>query len=269
MKSDYVSTNGVRLHYLRTGGDKPQVLLLHGLTDNGACWNPVIEALNADFDFIAPDARGHGLSDAPAQGYRPEDHAADAAGLIQALKLKRPVVVGHSMGGMQSTVLAAQHPELVRAVVVEDPAWFGEDNLTPDQRRERAKGWAENLQRDQSKTKTELIAQGHAQNPGWSDAELDPWSDAKLQARVQVLEYVEHQASDWRGLLKQITYPLLLVTGDTTKGVIITPQMAHEAQLINPKVEVANIPNTGHCIRRDDFGGYIAAFGAFLRRVTV
>ena len=86
---------------------------------------------------------------------------------------------------------------------------------------------------------------------------------------MQVLEYVEHQASDWRGLLKQITYPLLLVTGDTTKGVIITPQMAHEAQLINPKVEVANIPNTGHCIRRDDFGGYIAAFGAFLRRVTV
>ena len=54
-----------------------------------------------------------------------------------------------------------------------------------------------------------------------------------------------------------------------TLGVIITPQMAHEAQLINPKVEVANIPNTGHCIRRDDFGGYIAAFAAFLHRVTV
>lgn len=51
MKSDYVSTNSVRLHYLRTGGDKPQVLLLHGLSDNGACWNPVIEALKADFDF--------------------------------------------------------------------------------------------------------------------------------------------------------------------------------------------------------------------------
>ena len=62
--------------------------------------------------------------------------------------------------------------------------------------------------------------------------------------------------------------PVLLVTGDTRKGVIISPEMAREAQSINPRLEVTNISNTGHCIRRDDFGGYVAAFGAFLRRVT-
>ena len=266
-QSAYVNTNGLQLHYWRTGGDKPQVLLLHGLTDNGACWNPVIAALKTDYDFIASDARGHGLSDGPEHGYSPIDHAADAAGLIQALGLNKPVVVGHSMGGMQATVLAAQHPELVRGVVVEDPAWFSPDNQTPAERRARADTWAEGLRTDKAKSKAELIAQGHERNPRWSPAELDSWSDAKRQVRVQVLEYVELQAVDWRGMLKQITTPVLLVTGDTTKGVIITPDMAREAQAINPKVEVANIAETGHCIRRDNFDGFMAAFSTFLKQV--
>ena len=152
--------------------------------------------------------------------------------------------------------------------MVEDPAWFGPDNLTPEQRRERANGWAEGLRNDKTKTKAELIAQGHKQNPRWSQAELDAWSDAKQQVRPQVLEYVGQQASDWRALLKQIAVPVLLVTGDPSKGVIITPEMAREAQAINPQVEVANIADTGHCIRRDNFADYIAAFAAFLKRVA-
>ncbi|PJF47663.1 MAG: alpha/beta hydrolase [Chloroflexi bacterium] len=59
--------------------------------------------------MVAPDARGHGLSNAPERGYAAADHAADVAALIRALELNRPIVMGHSMGGAVATPVAAQH----------------------------------------------------------------------------------------------------------------------------------------------------------------
>ncbi len=61
--------NGISVHYLRTGGQKPPVVLLHGLMTNGACWAPVAQALAENYDVVMPDARGHGNSSAPDQGY--------------------------------------------------------------------------------------------------------------------------------------------------------------------------------------------------------
>jgi len=62
-------TNGITIHYLRTGRAKPSVVMLHGLTGNGACWTPVTRALEGEFDVVMPDARGHGGSSAPERGY--------------------------------------------------------------------------------------------------------------------------------------------------------------------------------------------------------
>jgi pimeloyl-ACP methyl ester carboxylesterase len=57
-------------------------------------------AFEAEFDVVMPDARGHGNSSTPLNGYRYEDHARDVVGLIQGLGLAAPVLLGHSMGGM-------------------------------------------------------------------------------------------------------------------------------------------------------------------------
>src|SRR5207244_10628335 len=94
--SDDVDVNGVRIHYYRTGGDKPPAVLSHGATDNGLCWTRLARALEPDYDVIMPDARGHGLSDAPESGYTSADRAADLAALIEALRLLKPTVGGHS-----------------------------------------------------------------------------------------------------------------------------------------------------------------------------
>ena len=80
-----VVANGLNIHYARTGGDKPALVLSHGATDSGLCWTRVARALEADYDVIMPDARGHGLSDAPPSGYASRDRAADLASLIDAL----------------------------------------------------------------------------------------------------------------------------------------------------------------------------------------
>ena len=65
-QSGDIETNGIRMHYHRTGGDKPALVLSHGATDSGLCWTRVARVLEADYDVIMPDARGHGRSDAPA-----------------------------------------------------------------------------------------------------------------------------------------------------------------------------------------------------------
>jgi len=97
--ADKIATNGIQLYYTRTGGDKPPVVLAHGFSDDGLCWTPVAEKLAADYDVIMVDARGHGRSDTPEQGYTPIDMAADLAGVITGLGLNKPTVLGHSMGG--------------------------------------------------------------------------------------------------------------------------------------------------------------------------
>src|SRR5690242_13485221 len=96
-QSGHVEANGIRLHYTRTGGDRPPLVLAHGFSDDGLCWTPVVAVLAPDYDVIMVDARGHGLSDAPAHGYGSAEHAADLAGAIGALGLRRPAVLGHSM----------------------------------------------------------------------------------------------------------------------------------------------------------------------------
>ena len=127
-QSDFIHANGIRIHYTRTGGAKPPLVLAHGFSDDGLCWTSVAQDLAADFDVIMVDARGHGLSDAPEQGYSPLEQADDLAGVITGLKLSRPIVLGHSMGAMCTLTLAGRYPDLPGAIVLEDPPpWW-----TPD-----------------------------------------------------------------------------------------------------------------------------------------
>ena len=69
-QAGYVEANGIRLHYTRTGGAGPAVVLAHGVTDDGLCWTPVAEALADAYDLVMVDARGHGRSDAYVGKYR-------------------------------------------------------------------------------------------------------------------------------------------------------------------------------------------------------
>ena len=125
------AANGIDIHYLRTGGSKPPLVLLHRLTGSGACWTPLARALEAEFDVAMPDARGHGSSSTPQSGYRYEDHARDVVELMQALGLAAPVLLGHSMGGMTAAVVASQNATAISGVILADPTF-----LSPQRQRE-------------------------------------------------------------------------------------------------------------------------------------
>jgi pimeloyl-ACP methyl ester carboxylesterase len=117
----YIITNGNEIHYYRTGGDKPPVVINHGAGDDGLCWTRVVIELKQDYDVILPDARGHGKSSSGKHEYSTSQRVADLIGLINSLKLERPVVGGHSMGAETSLHLEAENPYITRGIFLEDP----------------------------------------------------------------------------------------------------------------------------------------------------
>jgi N-formylmaleamate deformylase len=255
-QSDFIDTNGIRLHYTRTGGPQPPVVLAHGITDDGLCWSPLAAALAADYDMIMVDARGHGYSDAPLEGYGPIEQADDLAGLIRGRDLHSPIVLGHSMGAITTLVLTVRHPQLPHAIALEDPPpWWDptcERPYSPDWQT-RMRAWITPLQQQPRQA---LIDAQREETPHWSDADLEPWADAKLRFSLNFFNHLSDPDLDWSALLYQLKCPALLVSGDPAAGALVTQHAAVILKEYVPQLQIAHIAGAGHCIRRDQFERY-------------
>jgi N-formylmaleamate deformylase len=268
-QSDYLEVNGLRIHYTRTGGDKPPLLLSHGFSDDGLCWTPVVEQFARDFDAIMVDTRGHGRSDGPETGYSYAAYADDLHGVITALGLRRPAVLGHSMGAATALALAGLYPDAPGAILLEDPPAFWLD-MRPepeevDMWQTRQRAWITKLKRQ---TREELIATKHAESPDWSEAELGPWADSKLRLSFNVLNLDHTAIPDWQALARRVACPALLITADPALGAIVDSAGAAALQELVPQLQVAQIAGAGHNIRRERFDDYLAVVRAFLAEHT-
>ena len=127
----------------------------------GFCWTALARELEAEYDVIMPDARGHGRSSAPAYGYRYEDHANDVVSLIQALGLASPILIGHSMGGMTASVVIARHPTLLRGLILADPSF-----LSPNVQRDvRDSDVADQHRRFLNMSLNDIVAEAGTKHP--------------------------------------------------------------------------------------------------------
>ena len=119
LKKVMLLRNGEHLAYVEMGDPRgAPVVLIHGYTDNARDWVPLIPYLSKKFRLIAVDIRGHGRSDKPECCYTRIDFAYDIKLLLDALRIGRADVVGHSLGSLITQVLAEQWPERVRRVVL-------------------------------------------------------------------------------------------------------------------------------------------------------
>lgn len=112
--------NGVTMAYTEMGNTEGDpLLLIHGYTDNSRSWSLIAPYLNLkDYHVYAIDLRGHGKSSAPECCYTYPDFADDAYRFMEAKKIKKADVVGHSLGSLAAQLLAAQHPGKVDKVVL-------------------------------------------------------------------------------------------------------------------------------------------------------
>ncbi|WP_176059467.1 alpha/beta hydrolase [Paraburkholderia sp. BCC1876] len=121
-----IDSNGVRIHVRELGfddgGDTPALVFLHYWGGSSRTWHDVIAALPNVYRTVTPDHRGWGDSDKPAAGYALADLADDAQRVIEALVLRRFVLVGHSMGGKVAQLLAARRPQGLAGLVLVAPS---------------------------------------------------------------------------------------------------------------------------------------------------
>lgn len=261
-KTGETVVNGVRLHYTRTGGTKPPVVLVHGFSDSGLCWTPVAQVLEADYDLVMVDARGHGFSDAPETGYALRELASDLRGVIANLGLERPAIIGHSMGGGTTLALAGLYPDVPGAIILEDAGALNDADF-PHRQTGGENPFRERLARLQTKSRDELISEMQASS-GWSDAELQPWADAKLRFNMRAAEFHPTRGINWPELLPRISCPALLLTADLDLGGIVRPDTVAEMQQQIPQLQSVHIPGAGHSIRREQFDHYMAVVSSFL-----
>jgi pimeloyl-ACP methyl ester carboxylesterase len=287
-----IIANDLRQHYYRTGagGEKPTLLLLHGFSENGLCWSRVARALEDEHDLILLDARGHGRSDLPATGYAQEALTADVVAFIAALNLERPVLWGYSNGARTAAEVAANAPDMLRAVMLEDPPWRAEpaqaaapatsapiaDEPWPGYAQWRASwiAWHVAL-RDQTFAER-LAAAGPYLPPGadgWPQEELLTHLEAQAQFNLAVLDMLPlvPALSPWRATVERIACPILLLTSDPARGGSITPVVAEQIAATWRTGDHVAFAGASHFLqhemRGEAFERFIATVRAFLARM--
>ena len=114
--------DGAKFYYEEAGGGGPPLLFVHGIGCNLHDFEPLMAAFQARHRVVAVDLRGHGMSSATPEGLALEDHVADVRWLCRELGLHRPILVGHSLGGIVGVELSRETPPLLSGVVSLDGA---------------------------------------------------------------------------------------------------------------------------------------------------
>jgi pimeloyl-ACP methyl ester carboxylesterase len=167
------------------------------------------------------------------------------------------------MGAITAAALAAEYPELVRALLLEDPP------LRDGGTFQMPAGFMEERRREfatlAAMPAEERTAKGAALNPGWEMVEIEPWAQSKTEVDPAVLGYFgSFDRYPWREALARIQCPGLLITGDPDRMAIVTPKVAQEAVALWQRGKVAHLAGAGHCIHRDRYAETMAAVDAFL-----
>ena len=117
----HADRDGLKLYYERAGSGEPELLFVPGWCCDHTAFQPQFDHFAPTHAVTALDLRGVGKSDAPDGGYSIPELADDVAAFCAAVGIEKPVVVGHSLGGMIAVDLGARYPSLPSALVLVDP----------------------------------------------------------------------------------------------------------------------------------------------------
>ncbi len=261
-----IQNDGVRIQYYRTGGEKFPLVFLHDLGENGLCWGRLALLLEPEFDVIMVDARGHGLSGSPESGYKIDRQVEDVSGVIQETGVHKPVVIGHVMGALTAAALGKKYPESISGLVLIDPPWY---ELLPKAAKEYSQRLSIKLRQHLSilreKPLEEIIRMGKELHPSWMNEELFQWAKAKQQMRLEAAGYMLEGQEPWEEILSQLAMPTLLLTAEVASGGNVTQSVAEAARKLSDKIQIVNIPESGHNIHRDQPSLFWDALYRFLK----
>jgi N-formylmaleamate deformylase len=244
-------------------GEGPDLILLHGIGSDASTWWPLIDRLSQSFRLIVIEQRGHGQSDKPVSGYVIDDYARDLQGVIAALELERPSILGHSLGAIAAMRWAVAHPNDAERIVLEDPP------LSPNPHaKEMFDGWVENA----SSPVETVAAKYKAERPDWSDEDCRRRAQMITSTAIPVFTELYDAMSrpgifDWLSELPAVETPILLIHGDVEHGGAIAEAEIHGFVQGTKHGQAAGIPHAGHNLHRDHTDEFLALAIPFLKSV--
>ena len=250
----FVAVDGLRqISGLRWGEDEPELVLIHGGAQNAHTWDTV--ALALERPLLALDLPGHGHSDgSPYSGSAAASHATDVAVALDELIVPPRPLVGMSLGGMTSIIVAAERPDLVSRLVLID--------ITPGVNADKARHITDFVNGPKTLADFDaLLARTIEHNPTRSVSSLRRGilhNAVQLPDGTWVWRHQQHVTADrpapelgnlWEQL-GSLTMPVTLVRGMATGSVV---DDADEAELLRrlPEAQVVRVDGAGHSVQGD------------------
>jgi pimeloyl-ACP methyl ester carboxylesterase len=266
---EWIDAGDLRTHVALAGPeDGPPLLLVHGWPQHWWAWRKVIPALAQRYRVICPDLRGHGWTDAPADGYDKEQLATDLLALLDAMGLDKVTWVGHDWGAHSGLLAALRAPErFERLVMLCVPPIFTPDRSlrslllfvsyqgpisTPLLGRFIVRhGFAGRILR---------IARGKGE---WTDEEVRVFDDVfRAKPHVTVAMYRTFLLRELlpiargRYASQQLQVPTTVLVGDRD---LITKRLSAGAYAGQPNIVVERVPDVGHFLPDEEPDAVIAA----------
>lgn len=258
-----------RLHFLEWNPDgRHALVLLHGNSANAWWWQPMAEAMaTADVRMLALDQRGHGDSEwVRPPAYGPIDYAHDLARFIAECAPPRPLVVGHSMGGISALAFGAEYPGVARAVVVIDSAVTSTDRRNhylrrlkglplvtyPDLETARARFRLMPKEGDIAPKVLSMIAQ----------KSLGRSSEGRWMMKFDRESFVGSDGIDVLAAIARVRDPLLLIRAEHSR--IMTADGARRALESKPNARLVTIAGAHHHVILEQPAAVARAIAEFI-----
>jgi pimeloyl-ACP methyl ester carboxylesterase len=276
--SRYVDTGQLRLHAV-TGGQGPPLLLVHGWPQTWYQWRLVMPALAQDFQVVAVDQRGIGLSDKPEDGFDTAILAGDLVALMDALGHQRFALVGFDTGLLISYALAADHPDRVDRLVVGEAPLPGISAPTPLILPPQVVDRLWHIPFNQLAETNEQLVRGREDI--FIGAEYAASAGTNKLPADAVSYYIDRLAADPEALhgsfqlyrafpattaqneqrkTRRLPMPVLAIGGAESSGAMVADTM----QLVADDVQTLVIPGIGHWVAEQAPEQLLAALTAFL-----
>lgn len=261
--------DAVRVHVWPAGPEasrRPVLLCCHGWTESGLAFGPLATALGRRWTVLAPDAPGHGGTGwRPAARYRVADHAAGALAVLDRLPQVAGhradvVVLGHGLGALTASRLAAARPDVVRHLVLEDPARAALRRVASAAATRARVTALRALDRDG------LLATAREQHPDWAEDDVVAWADGVPQVSLDALGVPVDWGEPLVALLADVPTPVTLVHGRLARDGVVSAVAARRAAAgCRAGCEVVAL-EAGHHPRREAREPFIAVLASVLGR---
>ena len=236
--------NGISIAYERHGKGMPLVLL-HGYPLDHTIWEPLVTLLENDFDLILPDLRGFGESQAVETDFEMADCAADVAGLLDQLDIKKAAVVGHSMGGYVALAFVRAYPGRVLGLGLVSSQVLADSPENKAGRYKQAEAILANGVRDVAESMSAKLT---------TRPDLQAWlKESILSQRPEGLAGALRamaERPDSTPLLAGFDLPFVLVHG--LEDALIPVERARSVKAAVPGAHLTEIPQAGHMPMMED-----------------